>query len=378
MRCSQAVVMRHLKALGEDKVIPLWKREERYSIDWLIFFFLVIMHTISADQAMKTVEADQEFNIFAVQLWYKGLIQKWILSLVHKSWGSVLKNSCCFQLPVWLSSRHSDPSVACLILYATSESENTEGFCHLLQNKLYRRVSALLCLFCGIRVGCHRAVCIVTSWTRERFWPLCLPVSQKWWEDAVVAGDVFFHLVCSAVGSHSTEGDAARSHLWWCWTQGSHYKLQRLHKAFLGLCLSLSHTQVHEGLGFALVREGIVDLLLFSGQAVEVWGWGCSVPRGVQWSCFCGRTVARGGTALHCCVWLYTCPKALHHLRGGEIWDMWPTVPLCALGTFPAALLCRCMGSWGYLESHYQSVTLPAWAFHLEKELETQKYRKKP
>lgn len=87
MRCSQAVLIRHLKALGGgDEVMPLWK-----SIDWLICFCLAIMHTISADQTTKTVEADQKFNIFAVQLWCKGLIQKWTLWLAHKSWGSVFK-----------------------------------------------------------------------------------------------------------------------------------------------------------------------------------------------------------------------------------------------------------------------------------------------
>lgn len=94
--------------------------------------------------------------------------------------------------------------------------------------------------------------------------------------------------------------------------------LQRFHRVFLCLCLSHSHTQVHEGLGFALVREGTMDPSLFCtpGQAVEVWGQGLALcllcPHGdafVEGQCL-------GGTTLHCCVWLYICPKALHHLEG--------------------------------------------------------------
>lgn len=129
---------------GKMKWCHCEKREERYSIDRFISFCLSVMHTISADQTMEAGEADMEFNIFAVQLWYKGLIQRWILWLAHKSWGSVFKNLCCFQPPVWVSSSHSDHSFARMISYVTSAGENIERISQLLQNKLCRGVTILV------------------------------------------------------------------------------------------------------------------------------------------------------------------------------------------------------------------------------------------
>lgn len=269
-----------------------------------------------------------------------------------------------------------------MIWYVTNEGENSEGLSQLLQNKLYRGVTILSCLFVVAELDDVEQCGLWLGWTSERFWPLWLHASQKWGEDASVAGDAFFHLVCSAVCSPSTEGDTAQSHLWWCLTQGSHYMSQRFHRVFLCLCLPHSHTQVLEELGFALVREEIMDpplIFCTPGQAVEVWGQGLALcllcPHGA--ASVAGQHL--GGTALHCCVWLYTCPKALHHLEGRN-WDMCPTV---------------CTRNISSLQEQQQLSSVHTWdvwgdticvspsqkgiwqTFHLERDLGAQKYKTK-
>lgn len=251
------------------------------------------MHTISADQTAKTVEADQKFNIFAVQLWCKGLIQKWILWLAHKSWGSVFKNSCCFQPPVWLSSRHSGLSVACMIWYLTSEGGNIEGLGQVWQNKLYRGVTIMSCLFCGIRAGWCRAVWMVTRLNqREVLAPVpscqsemmrrCL--SSRWC--LFSPGLLSLSVQPQRGGWHSSVTSLV------VLDPRKPLHVTKVSQKFLCLCLPHSHTEVHEGLGFALVRAGTMALLFFCTPG-QLWRCGTvSVPALSPWSCSCGGTVS--------------------------------------------------------------------------------------
>lgn len=172
-----------------------------------------------------------------------------------------------------------------MIWYVTSESENTEGLDHLLHNKLCRGSQSCCACFvvsdlddtgqCGLWLG----------WTSERFWPLYLQVSQKWWEGASVAGDVFFQLVCSAVCSHSRRV-AQLSHI-----LGGVWPKEPLHVTdfpgvFLCPCSSHSHTQC--------MRDRILHwwgkgswIFHSSALLARLWrcgagGWVCSVPLGVH------------------------------------------------------------------------------------------------
>ena len=86
------------------------------------------------------------------------------------------------------------------------------------------------------------------------------------------------------------------------------------YKGFTGyffalLCLSYAHAQAYEGLSFAVVREGIVDLpYLFCtpGQAVEMQGQGLGLSalslRVSKGAAPCGGTVSWWHTPALLCV----------------------------------------------------------------------------
>lgn len=333
---------------------------------WLIDLFLSCNNAHNQCWSNNTVEADQKFNIFAVQLWCKGLIQKWTLWLAHKSWGSVFKEllllpaSCVagpqgIQASLWLawhymwpvrmkilkdlvsycrinSTEGSRSCRACLVVSELGEAKQCglwiiesvrgSGPCAFMSSEMRRRyISSRWCLF-STRFAHHCAA------PAQRVAQLGHIFGVAWPKEAIACykGFTGYFFACACL-IHILRYMRDWALHWWekgPWTPHSSSALLA-----------------------RLWRCGARGWLCVCSVPMELLLWRDSVLVAQPCTAVCGCTSA----PRPCIIWR----------EEFEIYD-----PLCVLGTFPA---CRSNSSsplymhgvLGCLERHYLCVTLPAW-----------------